>query len=160
MNTSDPFSRHHQLFAQLLTQTAHTPHGYYPLMQEDDQGSIWQIMMPVSTEIACRLLWEAHGADAKDLAQLSDFLPHLEEFTLFGGDDTYLLALWSTAQSYYVIRCEGRRYYDLLLRGKYRHSNSTYEQKVYQTLRQLYGINSVPPASPEVEEDRPTLIPE
>jgi hypothetical protein len=152
-----------QLFTQLLTNTLGVAHGRFPLLQEDDQGAVWEIVMPaLSAESSKRLLWEAMGKP-----KLHDppclyhqygcslpALPKAEEFIIFSGDtDDHLFALCASG-NYYVLRTDGPRYYQLVLRGKY-HSDAS--RVLNQTLRKLYGTISVPPTVSANEEERPII---
>lgn len=165
-----PFSELHQRFADLLTRTAGNPHGRLPLSQEDDAGSVWEIVMPMSRDIAWRLLWEAMGGDMNVLrtptgevagmSYMDSRLPNVDEFIIFSGDETHIFALYASPNpkgQFYVIRTLGRRFYELQLRGRYQSDTS---RSLYDTMRQLYGSKPTLPALTAMSDDGGALVPE
>lgn len=134
------FTAKQELFSELLNKTMGTPHGTFPLQQEDDSGCVWEFQFPLSKTLAWRLLWEASGTEAPtnyvDEGVRTSILPRQQEYVIFSGDDNHLWSLYQSNGRYYIMRANGKRYFDLVLRGKLRTSAA---HAVYETLRPIYG---------------------
>lgn len=144
------FHEKQQVFSQLLTKTIGIPHGIFPLQQEDDHGCVWEFQFPLSPSVAWRLIWEASGADAtssvEDEEARASILPRSQEYIIFSGDNSHLWSLYQNDGRYYIMRADGKRYFDLLLRGRLRTDAAA---AVYETLRPLYGEVSEAPTLKE-----------
>lgn len=142
-NVEFTFDHKQQVFAQLITKTMGNPHGRFPLQQEDDGGMVWEFQMPMSQTLAWRLLWEASGGDLTTPAgermgeeRRASILPQNNSYVIFSGDNDYIWSLYQSQGRYYIMRAKGRRYFDLLLRGRFAKSDA--DAAVYEALRQLY----------------------
>lgn len=164
-NVQFTFNDKHQLFAQLLAKTAGIPHGRILTEQEDDNGMVWEFLLPISRQLAGRMLWEAKGnelttpaAERAEMDHLLSLLPAEDSFIIFSGDGTHLWSLYQTKDRYYVMRADGVRYYQLQTRN---YHQSDAGMAVYDTLRQLYGYTDGAPTLPALPDsdgvEDPTL---
>lgn len=136
------FGEHQQLFASLLTKTYGVPHGRYPTDMEDDAGSVWTFLFPIGHILAKQLVWEAsghEGAVPEASHHVAPYLPSDNHFLLFSGDKEYLFALFQRQERFYILRAEGKRFYQLQLRGRF---HSEVGSHIYEVLRALYGDNT------------------
>jgi hypothetical protein len=127
------------MFAGLLVKTAGVPHGIAAPTQEDDEGNVWSFIAPLRREGAWRLLWDAMCGGHSASLHTEALLPGNDQFIIFGGNDTFIWSLYQRDGRFYIMRADGRRYYNLQLRGRYQSDAALH---VYETLHQLYGTPS------------------